>query len=357
LSHCVSSNDSAVGVVAGRRNDGSSSASDNWEYKGNLQIDKNVGFHVIHSGPDLFAYGVSFSDSVVGNVTINGTFTILSDVDACGVCFHSNVATGNITINGTFNISSKGFGAYVYGVYFRSSTAPDSNITINGTFNLSGLTDVWGIYFDSTVAGVITLDGTFTIFANNWTVVAVLLAGDITSGSVTVNGTFCVFSNGQASCFECEGIRTGASLIINGTFTVFSDTESPVSVLFYNDVQGTFSMTYAQFFSNKKDEGNIFEWITDWSGSYKWNGRTINKDELPEDSDADSSLTTTAVYNSDEEIDSQFWIQVISNDNREGNSKRVFNTAYKNALNAYVNNNECPTIAKPWLQSIINKIV
>jgi hypothetical protein len=29
LSHCVSSNDSAVGVVAGRRNDGSSSASDN----------------------------------------------------------------------------------------------------------------------------------------------------------------------------------------------------------------------------------------------------------------------------------------------------------------------------------------
>lgn len=104
--------------------------------------------------------------------------------------------------------------------------------------------------------------------------------------------------------------------------------------------QFTYFNLSSQFFSNKKDSGNIFTKIPSWTGSYQWNGRTIDSSNQPVD--ADSTLTLTDVYDND--ATPNFSIKVINN--AANIHKYTFNNAYKGALEAYVLGHG-DSIAKP----------
>jgi hypothetical protein len=56
---------------------------------------------------------------------------------------------------------------------------------------------------------------------------------------------------------------------------------------------------------------------------------------------------------SDDATNPNFSIQVIE---QAMTNKDVYNSACVNALKNYINNKECPTVAKEWLEKIYNQI-
>lgn len=368
-----SNNDSVFGVYLGSTSTGLISINGNF-----ILTSKNISQGNVS--------GVFFSNNT-NSVNINGLFSITGGNTTCGVMFDS-VATGSININGVFSIygPSGSSARYIYGVYFKSAVM--ASVVINGTFAISiinsgsgskidgvyfastvvgssenikgnftissgGYGYIDGIYFNGVAAGSSTIDGTFSISSTTAdSVNGVRFNNAIADGSTqTINGIFAIYRNGKTIYdiyyYASDPNRTG-TISINGIFALFGD--STYSFYCPSTKPKTLTMASTQFFSNKKDNADIFSDFTGWSGSYQWNGVTISGSNS---STNDSSLTLSEVK--DDDANTHFSINEINADGRSGASKKTFNTSYKTTLQYYVNNNSSD-IVKSWLESIINKI-
>lgn len=293
------------------------------------------------------------------SMTLNITFHGENHSDLLGIIIYVPI-TSYVTINGTFNISGN---SVCRGVYIGSTITDGSSLIINGNFSIYDFdSDGWnfacGVYFNSNIDGSVIINGNFTIFASNDSTSGVYF-GDTCNHIyfIDISATFALSGSVTYGVNFFGDIDTSYIRIIDSTFTIISSFISydgvshSYSILFGSVTNSTLIMdTTTQFFSNTVDTGNIFSAISDWIGSYKWNGATISGSN---NSAADSSLTLVDI--SDNDVNPNFTIKVIGADGKSGDSKAEFNTKYKSALQAYVNT--CgDSAAKSWLENIINNI-
>jgi hypothetical protein len=289
------------------------------------------------------------------NIEPSMTFDISSSMWAYGVHIGPTAPQGTLIVNGTFSIYSSDFarGFYAAGIVASSTI-------INGVFTISG-NEAWGVLFYEFVSGPVTINTAFTIYAteNGY---GVFFRESIID-PVVINGVF--FISISTSGVECYGVWLENSfneeLTINGWFVLSSaSTSDKIFSVYLNDSVESLNMTAdtTNFLSNKEDKTDIFDQNKlpdEWPGSYRWNGTIIDKSNP--DTLGDSALALKTIITDDVDPDNNnpwFSISVIDNA-ADPDNKAVFNNAYKIALQSYVDT--CgESIAKPWLESIINQI-
>ncbi|MDR0545726.1 MAG: hypothetical protein LBG49_02275 [Mycoplasmataceae bacterium] len=308
-----SGNGIGCGVIVGETTQPTSPIS----YSGHINIEPSMTFDI--SSTDNFAYGVRLQDTTASSIQkINGTFKVSSSTkDAYGV-FINGVCAGNTTINGTFSIYSL---AYVdaVGVYFDSAET-NSTQTINGTFTISSAQNhAYGVIFVSTALNSIqTINGIFSLTTISIESVIGVYFQTASAGNANIGGTFALYN-------ASSGVTR--SIYFSGT--------------------GVLVTKQAHFFSNKIDSscsslpnGTV----------YSWNGILITTNGVNQ-TNPDPTLNTTDIK--DDESAPHFLIKVINN--AMNSNRTTFNTAYKNALGAFIVT--CgDSIAKSWLESIVGKI-
>lgn len=313
-----------VGVVQGEPTPSS------WAYSKNMNIEPSMTFNIRSSSPSARAYGVHIGPTgPQGTLKINGTFSIYSANLARGF-YAAGIAASSTIIDGVFTIS----GVESYGVYFYEFVS--GPVTINTTFTIYATEKGYGVFFRDSIIEPVVINGVFFISTPISLTSGVEYCGVWLKNSfneVTINGWF-VLSTASIS---------------DKIFSVYLD-----------DSVESLNMTAetTKFLSNKTDKTNIFDQNKlpdEWAGSYQWNGETIDKSKP--DTSGDSVLALKIITTNDVDSDNNPWFSINVIDHAANSTnKDDFNNAYKTALQSYVATCD-DSIAKPWLESIINQIL
>lgn len=339
-----SGNGAGVGVLVGNKEQPKNFVS----YTGYLDIKNSMTFNIVSL--DNPTWGVWFGSTAFKSTQIiNGTYTLESKTRPCGgVCCDKGLS-GNTIVDGVFNIKSDGDDAY--GLYMRY-LHDGSNLDVNGVFNIFSSGCSYGINVDtSEPSSKQTINGIFTIKANSHAY-GIYFWDDSINSYFYTDGVFGIVSvNGNASGVTLnKGVQSDFKGSIGGMFEIESQNKSN-SVIFPQRPVITFDliMAEAQFFAKKTDNAYTTLPI---GVEYKWNGTPITVSTTSNPTVGDSSLVSELI--SDDATNPNFSIQTIKE--AMNTNKYDYNSACSNALKNYINNKECPTVAKEWLEKIYNQI-
>lgn len=293
---------------------------------------------------------VSYSKNMyIGKMvfTISCDNSVSGTASAYGVYINDTITNSTQTIGGVFAISSPHSAAY--GVRVGSI---NSNLNINGVFSIHCNTGAGGVQFSGPITtNNLVINGTFTLYSDDGIAFGIDFMST-TNGPIKINGVFTLYAH-SCRCINFASY-TNSDIVVNGFFYAWSNNHNiPRSIYFNSDMNGTLSMTSTNFFSIESDDGNIFTKISGWTGSYKWNGYNMTNESHV--SVGDSALTLKGISDNDAHLTVRV-IDTCGNTPPFNQSKSTFNNAYKNALQNYLGDGDCPTIAKSWLENIISKI-